>query len=353
VTAVDAEMPVPQGIDTAAVGSWLEANVDDLAGPFSYELISGGHSNLTYRVSDAAGRQFVLRRQPLGHILPSAHDMGREFRIISGLAGSAVPVPTPLGLCEDPRVTGGNFYAMDFVDGWILRTPADTERDFPDLAERSPLAHSLIDVLANLHLLDPGDVGLGELGRHDGYIERQLRRWHRQWDDSKTRELPAIDEAHRLLSADVPPQQRVSIVHGDYRLDNVVSGFDAKVAAVLDWELCTLGDPLADLGAVLISWVEDGEDGSYHFGGTPSALPGFPTRAELTDRYAARSGLDLADVRYYIAFNYWKLACIGEGVYARYRAGAMGEGRDVSLPQMEAKVELLAELALATVREAS
>jgi aminoglycoside phosphotransferase (APT) family kinase protein len=345
-----AEAPVPPGIDAAAVGAWLEANVDGVAAPFAYELISGGHSNLTFRVRDGAGREFVLRRQPLGHILPSAHDMGREFRIISGLAGSAVPVPEPLGLCEDPEVTGGNFYAMNFVDGFILRGPEDTERDFPDPAERRPLAHSLIDVLADLHRLDPADVGLGELGRHDGYIERQLRRWQRQWEDSKTRELPAIDEVHDILSADVPAQQRVSIVHGDYRLDNVVSGRDAKVAAVLDWELCTLGDPLADLGAVLISWVEDGEDGSYHFGGIPTALPGFPTRAELTERYGARSGLDLADVRYYVAFNYWKLACIGEGVYARYRAGAMGEQRDVSLPVMEKKVRVLSELALEAVR---
>ena len=346
----EAEMSVPPGIDAAAVGAWLEANVAGVSGPFAYELIAGGHSNLTFKVRDGAGRDFVLRRQPLGHILPSAHDMGREFRIISGLAGSAVPVPTPLGLCEDPEVTGGNFYAMDFVDGWILRIPADTARAFPEQADRATLAGSLIDVLADLHLLDPADVGLGELGRHEGYVERQLRRWQRQWEDSKTRELPAIDEVHDILSASVPAQQRVSIVHGDYRLDNVVSGFDARVAAVLDWELCTLGDPLADLGGLLISWVEDGEDGSYHFGGTPTALPGFPGRAELIDRYAARSGLDLANVEYYVGFAYWKLACIGEGVYARYRAGAMGEQRDVSLPQMAKKVELLSELALVSVR---
>lgn len=342
--------PVPSGIDAAAVGAWLEANVAGLRGPFAYELISGGHSNLTFKVRDGAGREFVLRRGPLGHILPSAHDMGREFRIISGLSGSAVPVPTPLGFCADPEVTGGTFYVMDFVAGHILRTPADTARGFPDPAERTTLAHSLIDVLADLHLLDPAAVGLGELGRHEGYIERQLRRWQRQWEDSKTRELPAIDEVHDLLAANVPPQQRVSIVHGDYRLDNVVSGFDARVAAVLDWELCTLGDPLADLGAVLISWVEDGEDGSYHLGGTPTALPGFPTRAELIERHGARSGLDLTDVHYYVAFNYWKLACIGEGVYARYRAGAMGEQRDVSLPEMERKVEILSELALEAAR---
>jgi aminoglycoside phosphotransferase (APT) family kinase protein len=345
-----AEIGTQQGIDPVAVGAWLEANVAGLTGPFSYELISGGRSNLTFKVRDGAGRAFVLRRPPLGHTLPSAHDMGREYRILSGLAGSTVPVPAPLGLCEDVEVTGGSFYAMDFVDGWILREPADTERAFPTAAERARLSDSLVDVLADLHLLDPAAVGLGELGRREGYIERQLRRWHRQWEDSKTRELPAIHEVHDILGANLPDQQRAGIVHGDYRLDNVVSGFDAKVAAVLDWELCTLGDPLADLGGVLISWVEPGEDLAHHFGGTPTALPGFPTRSELIDRYATRSGLDVSNIDYYVAFSYWKLACIGEGVYARYRAGAMGEQPDVSVPQMAEKVELLSELALASAR---
>jgi aminoglycoside phosphotransferase (APT) family kinase protein len=341
-----------QGIDSDAVERWLLANVDGLVAPFSYELIAGGRSNLTFKVLDGAGRAFVLRRPPLGKTLPSAHDMGREYRIISCLADSTVPVPEPLGICDAAAVNGVPFYAMDFVDGWILRTPEDSERGFPRPAERASLADSLIAVLADLHLLEPGAVRLGELGRHQGYLERQLRRWHRQWNDSKTREIPAIDEAHAILSANVPAQQRVSIVHGDYRLDNVVCGFDAKVAAVLDWELCTLGDPLADLGGVLISWVEYGEDASHHFSGAPMALPGFPSRDELTAAYAERSGLDVAGIDYYVAFAYWKLACIGEGVYARYRASAMGEQPDVSVPELGEKVTKLAELALGRLRSA-
>jgi aminoglycoside phosphotransferase (APT) family kinase protein len=336
------------GIRADAVGEWLSANVEGLVAPFRYELVSGGHSNLTYRVEDAAGRAFVLRRPPLGKILPSAHDVGREFRIISGLVGSAVPVPTPLGLCDDVAVNDAPFYVMDFVDGAILRTAVESEAAFPDPADRGRMTDSLIDVLADLHLLDPADVGLGELGRHEGYLDRQLRRWYRQWNDSKTRELPAIDAVHAALTADPPAQQRVSIVHGDYRLDNVVAGFDAKVAAVLDWELCTLGDPLADLGGLLVSWVQHGESGTYHLGRTPTAVPGFPSRKELIAAYGERSGLDLSRVDYYVAFAYWKLACIGEGVYARYRAGAMGS-QDVSVAVLAENVETLANLARASI----
>jgi aminoglycoside phosphotransferase (APT) family kinase protein len=342
--------PTVPGIRPDAVAAWLTANVGGLEPPFEYVLVAGGHSNLTFRVVDANGRPFVLRRPPLGKTLPSAHDMGREFRILSGLAVSSVPVPTPLGICEDTTVNEAPFYAMDFVDGAILRTPAQSEAAFARPEQRAKMADSLISVLADLHLLRPEDVGLGDLGRSEGYLERQLRRWHRQWNDSKTREIDAIEEVHAALSANPPAQQGVSIVHGDFRLDNVVAGFDGKVAAVLDWELCTLGDPLADLGGLLISWVEYGEDGTHHYGGTPTAVPGFPTRAELIDTYAARSALDVSDIDYYVAFSYWRLACIGEGVYARYKAGAMGAERDVSLAQIAQNVTTLAELAAESLR---
>jgi aminoglycoside phosphotransferase (APT) family kinase protein len=343
-------IPTVPGIDPDAIAAWLTANVEGLEAPFEYELVAGGHSNLTFKVVDANGRPFVLRRPPLGKTLPSAHDMGREFRILSGLVGSSVPVPTPLGFCEDVSVNGVLFYAMDFVDGAILRTPVESEASFPRPEQRAKVADSLISVLADLHLLRPEDVGLGELGRHEGYLERQLRRWHRQWNDSKTREIDAIEEVHAALSANQPAQQRVSIVHGDYRLDNVVAGFDERVAAVLDWELCTLGDPLADLGGLLISWVEHGEEEDHHFGGTPTAVPGFPTRAEVIAAYAERSGLDLSDIDYYVAFSYWKLACIGEGVYARYKSGAMGVERGVSLVQMARNVTTLADFAVESLR---
>ncbi len=238
---------------------------------------------------------------------------------------------------------------MEYVDGWVLRAPEVTEGAFPTLAERASIADSLVSVLVDLHLVDPGAVGLGELGRHGGYIERQLKRWNRQWADAKTREIPAVEEVFARLSASVPEQQRVSIVHGDYRLDNVVSGRDATVAAVLDWELCTLGDPLADLGGLLVSWVQEGEDDTHALGGTPSALPGFPTREEIVATYGERSGLDVSGIDYYLAFAYWKLACIGEGVYARYRAGVMGDA-SVSLEDLARRVDRLAELAEATCR---
>ena len=268
-----AEVP---GIDRDRVAAWLVSRDERLKPPFAYELVAGGRSNLTFRIEDAGGHEFVLRRPPLGHTLPSAHDMGREYRILSALQDSTVPVPRPIAICEDAAVSGATFYAMEYVDGWILRTPEVTERAFPTLAERASIADSLVSVLVDLHLVDPEAVGLGELGRHSGYIERQLKRWNRQWADAKTREIPAVEEVFERLSTSVPEQQRVSLVHGDYRLDNVVSGRDATVAAVLDWELCTLGDPLADLGGLLVSWVQEGEDDSPRAGGHPERAARVP-----------------------------------------------------------------------------
>jgi aminoglycoside phosphotransferase (APT) family kinase protein len=337
------------GIDRRRVAEWLADGVDGLRAPFDFELVSGGRSNLTFKVRDAGGRIFVLRRPPLGNRLPSAHDMGREYRVLEALHGGTVPVPQPLGFCADKDVNGASFYAMDFVDGWILRTPELTEEAFPEESQRGELGESVISVLADLHSLDPEAVGLGDLGRPSGYIERQLKRWYRQWNDSKTRELPAIDAVYERLIEAVPEQQRVSIVHGDYRLDNVVVARQPRVAAVLDWELCTLGDPLADLGGLIISWIEAGEPGAHALAGVPTALPGFPSRAALIAAYGEMSGLDVSGIDYYLAFSYWKLACIGEGVYARYRAGAMGAEPDVSLADLVEKIDNLSERAVASI----
>jgi len=343
------DQPVPDGIDAAGVTAWLGAHAPDAVPPLTFSLIAGGRSNLTYTVTDSAGARFVLRRPPLGPLLPSAHDMGREHRIMSALGGSPVPVPPVVGLCTDEAVTGSPFYVMRFVDGLILRDePA--ARAVPEPL-RAAAAESLIDVLASLHRLDPAAVGLGDLGRHDGYVERTLKRWRGQWEKSKTREVPLVDELADRLAADVPAAASTSIVHGDYRLDNViVSPADGTVQAVLDWELCTLGDPLADVGMLLVYWTEPGDETSA-LSWAPTRAPGMPGRKEVAARYAAVSGRDLGEIDYYVALGYWKIAVILEGVYARYRAGAYGDTDD-SWKSFEASVPRLAGLADGYARRA-
>jgi len=317
----------PPGIDEAGVTAWFQAEVPGARPPLRFERLPGGRSNLTYRVRDAAGGDFVLRRPPLHGVLPSAHDMAREHRIIAALAATEVPVPAALGLCEDPAVTGAPFYVMAYVDGAVPSDEATVVAAFDEQA-RAAAADSLVDALVALHGVDPDAVGLGQLGRREGYLERQLRRWKRQLEQSRTRELPVLDEVHRRLEAAVPAQVGPArVVHGDYRLDNVILSPAGRVLAVLDWELCTLGDPLADVGLLLVYWAEPG-DTALPLGTAPTRLPGFPPRAALTAAYAARSGRAVDQLDYYVAFGYWKLAVILEGVYARYTAGAYGEGDD-------------------------
>ncbi|HEV7757836.1 MAG TPA: phosphotransferase family protein [Acidimicrobiales bacterium] len=335
---------VPTGIDAGNVTEWFVAHAPGVAPPLTFRLIAGGRSNLTYRVEDTAGHAWVLRRPPLGHVLPTAHDMGREHRIISALAPTDVPVPGVIGLCDDEAVNGAPFYVMDFVEGAVLRGQDVTAALGPEA--RAHAGHQIPDVLARIHAVDPDAVGLGELGRKEAYIERQLRRWHRQWEGSKTRELPVVDEVHAALSERIPEQGPAAIVHGDYRLDNCLVGPDGAITAVLDWELCTLGDPLADVGLLLVYWSEPG-DGYTALGDSATLLDGFPTRAQLSERYAERSGRDLSQVDYYVAFGYWKLACILEGVYARYRAGVMGEAS--GFEAFGQQVEMLAQAAHRTL----
>ena len=311
-----------EGIDVNSVTSWFEAHVGGVRPPLAFDLIAGGRSNLTYRVDDAAGSSWVLRRPPLGQTLPTAHDMGREYRIISALGPTPVPVPTAIGFCDDESVNEKPFYVMGYVDGHILRDSETTAKVLDEPGRRAA-AESLVDVLAEIHAVDPDAVGLGDLGRKEGYIQRQLKRWYSQWEKSKTREIPAVDEVHERLLEAVPEQGPATIVHGDYRLDNTMLGDDAQVLAVLDWEICTLGDPLADVGLLCVYWADPGEELSALLS-APTTLDGFPRRAEIAARYARRSGRDLSRLDYYVAFGYWKLACILEGVYARYVAGIMG-----------------------------
>jgi aminoglycoside phosphotransferase (APT) family kinase protein len=320
-------VPGAPGIDAAGVTAWFQAEVPGARPPLRFERLPGGRSNLTYRVRDAAGGDFVLRRPPLHGVLPSAHDMAREHRIIAALAGTQVPVPAALGLCEDPAVTGAPFYVMAYVDGTVPADEATVAAAFDEQA-RAAAADSLVDALVALHRVDPDAVGLGQLGRREGYLERQLRRWQRQLEQSRARELPVLDEVHRRLAAAIPAQVGPArVVHGDYRLDNTILSPAGRVLAVLDWELCTLGDPLADVGLLLVYWAEPG-DSSLPLLTAPSRLPGFPPRATLIAAYAARSGRALGELDYYVAFACWKLAVILEGVHARYSAGAYGEGDD-------------------------
>lgn len=336
------------GLDQARVTAWLSAQLADCAPPLEFRLVSGGRSNLTFEAVDRDGRRFVLRRPPLGHVLQSAHDMGREYRIISALAQTEIPVPTPRAFCEDPDINGAPFYVMDFVDGTIVRDQAEAERGIPEML-RPLVSGAVVDVLADLHALDPDSVGLGTLGRKQGYVERQLRRWNQQWEAAKTRDIPVVDDVYRLLASNIPEQQRVAIAHGDYRIDNLVLRSDGSIAAVLDWELCTLGDPLADVGMLMVYWPHPGEDTRHMLIGTPTTAPGFADRESLLARYAARTGSDLSRIGYYTALGLWKLACIAEGMYARYRGGAMGDEAPATVERIGGQVSLLAERALAVL----
>jgi len=347
-----------EGINPSAVSDWLAANVEGLRAPFEFALIAGGRSNLTYAVTDAAGRRIVLRRPPISHVLPTAHDMGREHRIISALRNTPVPVPAALGYCADEAVNGRPFYVMDFVDGYVLRGPAEAAAAL-DEAARLAAGHDLIDVLATIHQLDVDAVGLGDLARHDGYIERQLRRWHRQFGQSQQqareagvyRPVPLVDEVHDLLAEQVPAQQGTALVHGDYRLDNTIVSADGQVRAVLDWELCTLGDALADVGTLMAYWGTGPGPGtaSDPLRLAATALPGFPSRAGVAERYAARSRRDLANLGFYVAFAQWKLACIAEGVFVRYAANAMGAAGGGDAAAIGRNVEDRARQALASL----
>jgi aminoglycoside phosphotransferase (APT) family kinase protein len=335
------------GIDVPRVSDWLVGHVDAAAAPFTFEVIAGGHSNLTYRVDDAGGHRFVLRRPPLGHVLASAHDMGREFRIISALQDTPVPVAPALGYCDDLEVNGAPFYVMGFVDGHVVRERATAEAVL-DLDARRRASESIVDTMAAIHAVDLGSVGLADLGRHEGYIARQLKRWHSQVSAQRTRDLPIIDRVHDQLATRIPDQGPATLVHGDYRLDNCMVGDDGRVVAVLDWEICTLGDPMADLGLLMVYWTGPGDDPTAWTGSATTA-PGFLDRTELAHRYADVSGRDISELDFYVAFAFWKLACILEGVYARYVGGALGQRDPAELEPFKEQVDAAASNAERTL----
>jgi aminoglycoside phosphotransferase (APT) family kinase protein len=338
--------PVPEGINEGPVTAWFAEHVPGTTPPLAFFLIAGGRSNPTFRVEDSAGHAYALRRPPLHHVLPTAHDMSREYKVMTGLGPTDVPVPLTYGLCRDEAVNGAPFYVMEFVEGHILRTTAQAEAAF-DVPTRRRVGPQLADTLARLHAVDLEATGLSDLGRHDGYIGRQLKRWTEQY---RQMQVPGVDHGGLVekvgeeLAARVPEQIGTSIVHGDYRLDNTVLDDTGAVRAVLDWEICTLGDPMADVGMLMVYWTDPDDAVVALLDGGATTAEGFSRRGEVLEAYAEASGRDVGLIDYYTAFGYWKLACILQGVYARYVAGA-GSGDANSVEAFPRQVGRLAELA--------
>ncbi|MBG0561698.1 phosphotransferase family protein [Actinoplanes aureus] len=305
-----------KGLDLARLQAYLDSP------PLTATMFAGGRSNLTYAVTDGTNR-WVLRRPPLGHVLPTAHDMGREHKVLAALSAAGFPVPSPVLLCTDVDVIGAPFYLMEHVDGKIYREAADLEQ-----IDLHALTLTLVDTLADLHSLDPVAIGLGDFGRPEGFNERQVRRWKKQLDASRSRELAGIEELHARLAVDIPAGGPGAVVHGDFRLDNVLVGSDLSVKSVLDWEMSTLGDPLSDLALMLVYagrplLFRDGEPVA------PIDLPGHPSLDEMAARYAERSKRDVGDLHWYVGFAAFKLAVILEGVHYRYTKGqTVGTGFD-------------------------
>ncbi len=321
----------PAGVDVASVTRWLGQNLPHLRAPFTWTLMAGGHSNLTYRVTDANGVDVVLRRPPLGHVLATAHDMGREYRAIAALGPVGIPVPKAFGLCTDLDVNGAPFYVMDCVDGVVLHTLEVCLAELPEGLRRTT-GESIFDTLADLHAVDVDAVGLGEHGRKGGFAQRTLKRWYNQYTASTTVEVPNVDLAFQRLSASIPEQLETTVAHGDYRLGNCITGADGTIAAILDWEISTLGDPMADLGYLVTTWITMADQpGNGDVSLAPTLAPGFPGADELVARYAARSGRDVSQLPWFVAFNAWKGACIVQGVVFRYRGGALGDTTGVDL----------------------
>jgi len=331
----------PPGLDLDRLREYLDRVLPGAVhGSLAADLIGAGRSNLTYLVADGDGCRLVLRRPPLGHVLATAHDMGREFRVLGALRPTAVPVPDVLVLCAEPDVLGAPFYLMAYVAGTVYRSAGDASGLGPDRA--TAIAYELMDTLVALHSVAPDAAGLADFGRPDGYLERQLRRWATQLDASRSRPLPGIDELHAKLAERVPESGPATILHGDYRLDNVLVGAGDRIVAVLDWEMSTLGDPLADLGLFLVYWE------------LPGLLPtaglvadavrtesGFPAGSELAARYAERRGVEPVRLPWYVGFGYFTLAVIVEGIHYRFIGGqTVGAGFDRIGELTSALVEL-------------
>jgi aminoglycoside phosphotransferase (APT) family kinase protein len=325
-------------LDEEALDRWLEANVAGFLAPFELAKFPSGQSNPTYRITAASG-EYVLRRKPFGRLLPSAHAVDREYRLLSALHPLGFPVPRPLALCDDPSVIGAIFYVMELANG---RPQADGA--LPDCSpeQRRRMYEQLVDTLADLHNIDPVACGLADFGKSGNYFERQVARWTRQYRDSQTDDLPEMERLMAFLPTSLPEQSRVSIVHGDYRIDNVVYDQDGILTAVLDWELATLGDPLADFSYLAMQWVMPA-DGGAGLGGLGLATLGIPTLDEIVERYSERSGVPVADqLDWYFAYNLFRLAGIVQGIKKRVIDGTASHSRAA---EMAKRVPMLAQAA--------
>lgn len=349
--AADEGSILHQLVDTGSLQAYLAEHLPgpEAAAPVTVERVRGGHSNETFYVTRGTDT-YVLRRPPLGPLLPTAHDVAREYRVLAALARTDVPVPGPILLCADTAILGAPFYLMERVPGVVIRSklpPAFAAEE----ASRRGLGEALVDTLAALHAVDWQAVGLGDFGKPQGYLERQLRRWTGQLDASRTRPLPDLDAVTQWLLANLPESPAATIVHGDYRLDNAMFAPEppARVLAVMDWEMATLGDPLADLGYLLSFWREAGDpdvnlDGAWNI----TAQAGFPTRAELVARYAERTGRTMTHLNFYVALAIWKLAILLEGSYKRHLSGTTD---DPFFATLDRGIPLLAGRALAVCRD--
>jgi aminoglycoside phosphotransferase (APT) family kinase protein len=343
---------VPGISDPARLESWISGNAPGYgsggdavggaaAGLTGIRLISGGRSNLTYRL-DLGPEALVLRRPPLGHVLPTAHDMSREYRVLSALSGTDIPVPATVAFCDDTDIVGAPFYLMKYVDGQVLRTREHGAH--VTTGQARTLAECVVDMLAAIHSVDVGAVGLTGFGRPDGYMTRQLARWQRQWELSTTREMPGYDDLVRRLAAGLPQSPEGTLVHGDLRLDNMLVTLEPEpaVAAVVDWEMSTLGDPLADLGLTLMYWTDPGEEDWLRVteGGSVTTIPGFLSREQALARYAELTGRDISGIAYYVAFGCFKLAVVLEGIHARFLLNqTVGEGFEREGPAVPKLIE--------------
>jgi aminoglycoside phosphotransferase (APT) family kinase protein len=323
----------PAGLDLGRLTRWFDRERPGLrTGELRAEAITGGRSNLTYRLTDGS-QTWALRRPPMGHVLPTAHDMAREFTVISALHGSAVPVPQPIALCADRDVLGEPFYLMSFVDGMVVDDPAKVT----DPVTAQGITEALVDTLLALHRIDPASVGLADFGRPEGFLTRQVVRWHKQFQASapagSALDLDLEARVVEQLTGHLPASSRAGIVHGDYRLTNVLfdrdlTGAHAVIAAVVDWEMATLGDPLTDVGLLYVY-----HDSARSAGGVMPDFPsaqGFLSPEEMVHRYAEASGIDVGALEWHIAFGYFKLSVIAAGIHARYLQGnTVGDGFEV------------------------
>jgi len=336
--------PTP-GLDLASLERWLSTQMPDARAPFRFDLITGGHSNITYRMIDAADTAFVLRRPPLGTQPSGAHDMAREYRIQSALRRTAVPVPRVEVLCEDPRVIGAPFYVMRYVEGSVIDSPSRVAVTLPAPAARRAAADDVVRTLTAIHGLDVDAVELGSLGLRNDFVARQTERMRQTWEKVRTRDVPIIDSLYARLVRHRPPQRYTGLVHNDYRIGNLILSAGGKVNAVLDWELAAVGDVLVDIAALINNW--DGPDDSgpdVWMQPAPTRAGGFPDRGEVVANYARLSGYDLSDLNYYRALSYWRIAIIGEGMKRRYESGEMSANVS-SIAAIAKRVHDRAELA--------